>query len=146
MLNKLVCTENLTQVLVWVSKLSPPILASDMNNEMPPKYLIIYRCEVCDQESGFTDLYDPYCRFCKRADSLVLVSKTDYTSRAVNDRLKIVADRMLFNLTRAYEVLPKYDDNIVSEGADAEMELLRLMDLVKKFRDKLYEKDFKEGG
>jgi hypothetical protein len=110
-----------------------------MNKETPPKYLIIYKCEACDQESGFTDLYDPYCRFCGKADQLVMVSKTNYNSRAVNDRLKTVADRMLIHLDKAYHELPKYDDFVVSEGSDAETQLLRLMHIVKKFRDRLYE-------
>lgn len=45
---------------------------------------------------------------------------------------------MMSKLVSAYEGLPKSDENIVAEGKDAEAELLRLMDKVKKFRDKVH--------
>ncbi len=52
-------------------------------------------------------------------------------------RLKEVTDRMMSNLISAYEELPKVQDNIVSEGKDAETEMLKLMDKAKKLKDKV---------
>jgi len=59
-------------------------------------------------------------------------------------RLKEVTDRMMSNLISAYERLPKYDENIVAEGKDAEIELLRLMDKAKKLKDKVRKLDIRK--
>jgi len=44
---------------------------------------------------------------------------------------------MMSNLTSAYEGLPKYEENIVAEGKDAETELLKIMEKAKQLRDKV---------
>ena len=51
---------------------------------------------------------------------------------------------MMSNLISAYERLPKYDENIVAEGKDAEIELLRLMDKAKKLKDKVRKLDIRK--
>ncbi len=58
-------------------------------------------------------------------------------------RLKEVTDRMMSSLLSAYEALPNMGENIVAEGKDAEMEILKLMDKTKKLKDKLDKMNWK---
>ncbi len=53
-------------------------------------------------------------------------------------RLRSVTDNMMSSLSQAYEKLPAINENIVEEGKDGEIELLKLMDRIKKLRDKVY--------
>lgn len=110
----------------------------------PPKYLIIYKCGSCGHDSAYTDREKPRCRSCDRPDKLIIISRQEITPEVVVTRLKAVADKIMTNLTQAYEELPNTTGNIVAEGKDAEFEILRLMDRAKKLRDKLYQIDLKK--
>lgn len=103
-----------------------------------PKYLIIYMCHSCGQDCGYTEREKPKCRYCGNTKELTVVSKQRLTRKVMMTRLKEVSGRMMSKLVSAYEGLPKSDENVVAEGKDAEAELLRLMDKVKKFRDKVH--------
>ncbi|HEX8060985.1 MAG TPA: hypothetical protein VF473_08620 [Cyclobacteriaceae bacterium] len=109
-----------------------------------PRYLIIYVCQSCGQDCGYTEREKPKCRFCGNTSGLTVVSKQRITKEVMMARLKEVTDRMMSSLISAYEGLPKYEENIVAEGKDAEAELLRIMERVKKLRDKVQALD--EGG
>lgn len=102
-----------------------------------PRYLIIYVCQSCGQDCGYTEREKPKCRFCGKTTGLSVVSKQRITRKVMMARLKEVTDRMMSNLTSAYEGLPKYDENIVAEGKDAETELLKIMEKAKQLRDKV---------
>jgi hypothetical protein len=108
-----------------------------------PKYLIVYLCQSCGQDCGYTEREDPKCRFCGKTTGLTVISKKRITRKVMMARLKEVTDRMMSNLVSAYEGLPKYDENIVAEGKDAETELLRIMDKAKKLRDTVHGLDLK---
>jgi hypothetical protein len=103
----------------------------------PPKYLIVYKCNTCGQDCGYTEKQKPRCRFCGNPKNLSIVSKQRITPEVMAARLKEVTDRMMSNLISAYEQLPKTQENIVAEGKDAEIEMLKLMDKAKKFKDKV---------
>jgi hypothetical protein len=109
-----------------------------------PKYLIIYRCNACGQDSAFTEREDPYCRFCNSTKDLAMISKQVITREVMMARLKVVSDRMMENLTKAYEQLPTVGENIVAEGTDAESMLLHLLAHAKRLRDKLNDLDSKD--
>lgn len=102
------------------------------------RYLIIYKCHSCGQDCGYTETEKPKCRLCGNTKGLTVLSKQRLTRKVMMARLKEITDRIMSNLISAYEGLPKYDENIVAEGKDAEAELLRLMDKVKRFRDKVH--------
>jgi uncharacterized Zn finger protein len=103
-----------------------------------PKYLIIYKCEVCGQECGYSELYKPRCNYCGRNDKLIVVSKEEITFEVMVNRLMAVTDNIMLKLSEAYKQLPHVDENIVQEGKDGESELLKLMDKAKKLRDKVH--------
>jgi len=103
-----------------------------------PKFLIIYKCQACDQDCAYTDLHRPRCRVCGRNDKLVIVSKEAFTFEAMVNRLKDVTDNIMSNLSKAYEQLPHIDVDVVEEGKDGETELLKIMDKAKKLRDKVH--------
>lgn len=109
-----------------------------MKKKSTPKYLIIYKCEACGQDCGYTEREKPQCRFCGRKDKLIVVSKEKITFDAMMNRLKTVTDNIMTNLSQAYEQLPHLEGNIVEEGKDGEAEFLKLMDKAKKLRDKVH--------
>lgn len=91
--------------------------------------MIIYRCEDCDQESGYTELNTPKCRFCKKT-RMKLVSKQELTPEVLAARLVVTTDNMMKNLEAALNILPSGDP-------DAEGDLLRIMARAKELRDKV---------
>jgi len=103
-----------------------------------PKFLIIYKCEACGQDCGYTELEKPSCRYCGRNDKLVVFSKQKMTFKVMMSRLKAVTDNMMLNLSKAYEQLPNADVNIVEDGKDGETELLKIMEKAKNLRDKVH--------
>lgn len=102
-----------------------------------PEYLIVYKCERCGQDCGYTEKEKPRCRFCGNKENLTVISKQRITAEVMAARLKEVTDRMMSSLIGAYEQLPKAGENIVAEGKDAETEMLKLMEKAKNLKDKL---------
>ena len=116
-----------------------------MSRKKPiPKYLIIYKCQHCGEDCGYTENEKPRCRFCNKADRLVVLSRQKITPEVMAARLKAVSDRMMSHLESAYEQVPRHEDNIVAEGKDAENDLLKLMALAKNLRDKLHNLQLKK--
>ena len=109
-----------------------------------PKYLIIYQCNSCGQDCGYTEKQRPRCRFCGNKYELVVISKQKITPEVMAARLQEVTNRIMSNLLSAYEQLSHAGENIVAEGKDAELEMLKLMDKAKKFKDKVDALEFKK--
>jgi DNA-directed RNA polymerase subunit RPC12/RpoP len=108
-----------------------------------PQYMIIYKCEACGQESGFTELDSPQCRYCKSEEHMVVVSKQELTPEVMAARLKAVTDNMMKNMESAFQTLPEQPKDVLGENVDSEAEMLRLMARMQKLRDQLQNLDLK---
>lgn len=117
-----------------------------MANQKPkPKYMVIYRCNACHQESGFTELDKPVCRYCDDAESsMELVSKKELTPEVMAERLKAVSDNMMKNLESAFQVMPDVDKDVLGTDKDPEEEMLKLLAKVQKFRDQIEKLELKD--
>jgi hypothetical protein len=98
------------------------------------KYMIIYKCNDCGQDSGYTELDSPKCRFCKKT-SMIVVSKNEITPEVIAARLKTTTDNMIKNLESAFEQLTTMDDKVFGDDKDAQTEFLKLMAKAQKLRD-----------
>ena len=67
-----------------------------------PKYMVIYKCNACGHESGFTELDKPTCRACGEAN-VTLISKKEITPEVMAGRLKVTTDNMMKNLQLHYK-------------------------------------------
>lgn len=116
-----------------------------MEAEKPkPRYMVIYRCNSCNQESGFTELDEPVCRYCDANGSMGLVSKKELTAEVMAARLKEVSDNMMKNLESAFQVLPDLDKDALGENTDHEGEMLKLLARVQKFRDQIQKLELRD--
>ncbi len=116
-----------------------------MPNEKPkPHYMVIYRCNSCKQESGFTELDVPSCRYCDANDSMELVSKKELTAEVMAARLKEVSDNMMKNMEGAFHAMPDTEKDIFGENTDAEEEMLKLLARVQKFRDQIQKLELRD--
>lgn len=102
-----------------------------------PKYMIVYRCEECGHESGYTELDRPKCRYCKTSSPMTMISKQELSPKVIADRLRKSTDNMMKNLEKAFEMLPQVGNDILGPDKDAETELLKLMAEAKKLRDQV---------
>ena len=100
-----------------------------------PQYMIVYRCNACGQESGFTELDNALCRYCDAEGSMEVISKKELTPEVMAERLKAVADNMLKNMESAFQTLPELEKGALGENVDPEEEMLKLLARVQKFRD-----------
>jgi hypothetical protein len=101
-----------------------------------PQFMIVYKCSACGQESGYTELDKPSCRFCEAEDSLEIVSKKELTPEVMAERLKAVTDNMMKNIESAYQTLPDFEKGEMGDK-DPEEELLKLMAKMQKFREQV---------
>jgi hypothetical protein len=103
---------------------------------MKAKYMIIYRCPVCDTDSGCTENDKPNCRYCKNITNLELVSKEEINREVLMKRLQQLSSNVLKNLQSAYESMNE-EDNAAFPREDAEQQLFVLLAKAKKFRDEI---------
>jgi len=103
-----------------------------------PKYLLVYRCQTCSQESGYSELYKPLCRYCDKETPLTLVSKEKLTIESLAKRLSVVADNLNKNLKLAYDSMPEEMNKDATEELDAEKELLKIMAKAKSLQEKVH--------
>jgi hypothetical protein len=101
-----------------------------------PKYIIVYCCQTCGIESGYTELDKPLCRYCDKVTPLTLLSKEKITIEAISKRLSYVADNLTKNLKMGYDSLPEELKKDATEEYDAEKELLKLMAKAKSLQEK----------
>lgn len=106
------------------------------SEKQKPQFMIVYKCSTCGQESGYTELDVPSCRYCKIEDSLEMISKKELTPEVMAERLKAVTDNMMKNIESAYQTLPEYEKGTTGDS-DPEEELLKLMAKMQKFRDQV---------
>lgn len=102
-----------------------------------PQYMIVYKCNHCGQESGYTELDVAKCRYCEATEGLEVVSKQELTAEVMAQRLKAVTDNMMKNLESAFQKLPDVDKDALGKDVDPEEEMLKLLARVQKFRDQV---------
>ncbi|HUR29987.1 MAG TPA: hypothetical protein VMZ69_01075 [Saprospiraceae bacterium] len=118
-------------------------------NKEIPKFMMVYRCQKCGQESGMTELKEPVCFYCEEAkdpSDFVLVSQKPLTPEVMAERLKTVTDNMMKNLQLAFESRPDDDDVTGETGIDAEHELLKIMAMAKELKDKVQSLELRARG
>jgi hypothetical protein len=108
------------------------------------KYLVIYRCSNCGEESSFTDIDQPSCKYCEKETTMELVSQQEITPQLMEERIKALSESMLNNLQQAYQSMTSEDSAKSPEGRDAEKEMLLLLARVKSLKDKIGEMNFEE--
>jgi hypothetical protein len=103
------------------------------------KYLMIYRCSNCGEESSFTDIDQPSCQYCNHATTMEIVSQQEITPQLMEEKIKALSETMLNNLQQAYQSMTAEDRAKFPEGRDAEKEMLLLLARVKNLKDKIEE-------
>jgi hypothetical protein len=109
-----------------------------------PLFMRIYKCNSCSQESGFTELDEPICRYCDAKDSLVLISEQELTAEVMAIRLKEVADKMMNNMKSAFDAMDDSAKDAFGEGKDTEEEMLKLLARIQRFRDQIHNLELKD--
>lgn len=113
--------------------------------ENKSKFLVIYSCAACGQESGLTENETPKCFTCEATEGLTEISRQELTPEVLEARLKKTTENMFNNLLLAYENMTEEDKkNYFAGDKDAEKEMLLLLDKAKKFRDRIRSLDFGE--
>lgn len=107
------------------------------SEDRKPLYMIIYKCSACGQESGFTELDSPRCRYCDSKEHLEVISKQELTAQVIAARLKATSDNMMKNMENAFQSLPDLDKDVLGKNVDPEEELLKLMAQMQKLRDRI---------
>ena len=112
--------------------------------EQPPKYMMLYVCRSCGQESGFSEQDTPHCRYCEEGGELVLVEKKEITGEVIAERLKSLTNNMMKNLLLAFDNMDEDTKEALIEGSgdpekDSEKEMLLLLERAKQLRDKIHE-------
>ena len=108
-----------------------------------PKYILVYSCQICGIESGYTELDKPLCRYCDKETPLTLVSKEKLTIEAIAKRLSAVADNLTLNLKKGYDSIPEELKKDATEEFDAEKELLKVMAKAKSLQERLHNLELK---
>jgi hypothetical protein len=103
-----------------------------------PKYILVYSCQICGLESGYTELDKPLCRYCDIETPLTLVSKENISIEAITKRLKASADNMMNALKGAYNTMPEELKENSTEENDPEKELLIAMAKAKSLNEKIH--------
>src|SRR5688572_24732056 len=115
-----------------------------MSMKSRPKFMLIYLCDSCRLESGYTEQDHPVCRYCNEKTNMELISKQKLTAEVMAARLKKVTDSMFSNLVSAFESMTEEDKKHFSEDVDPEKEMLLLLDQVKKLKDDVQALELKE--
>jgi ribosomal protein S14 len=109
-----------------------------------PKYIMVYRCEVCGLESGYTELDLPLCRYCREETTMTLVKQQDLTPEAIAERLKVSADNMMRNMENAFHSMTEEDKELFGDDKDAEGEMLKLLARMQKFKEQIEQLKLKD--
>lgn len=100
-----------------------------------PQFMITYQCGQCGMDFAIGELQKPKCFYCEATENHTVIKKQKLTPEVMAERLKLVTDRMMENLKKAYEVKPDDMD---------EEELLETMGKAKDLRDRVQKMKFKE--
>lgn len=109
-----------------------------------PKYILVYYCQTCGTESGYTELDKPCCRYCNKETPLTLVSKDELTIENISKRLSALADNLMKNLQKGYDSMPEELKKNATKEFDPEKELLKSMAKTKSFNENLVKLNLKK--
>ena len=110
---------------------------SGKKSDRQPQFMLIYKCETCEIESGYSELDEPNCRYCNEATILTLVSKQEITPEVMAARLKAVTDSMMKNLENAFHSMNDGYKKALFDDKDGEEEMLKLMAKAQKLKDQI---------
>ena len=110
-----------------------------------PEFMVVYLCSKCELDSGMTELDEPKCYYCMHteegAGELKLISKEKITPEAIAYRMKVAADRIMENLSSAYDSMDDELKDMELDGEDFEKKMLELLERTKRFNDNIHEMD-----
>jgi DNA-directed RNA polymerase subunit RPC12/RpoP len=89
-----------------------------------PKFMITYFCNNCGFDFAMSELDKPKCFYCGGICDHKIIKKEKITKKVIFNRLKLVNERMMENLRKAYDVRPE-------ELNDEDMDQLMLEALAK---------------
>lgn len=75
-----------------------------MEKKPTPKFLVTYLCRVCGWDFAASELTTPRCTRCRAEENFTEVSREELTLDVMEARMQRVADRLLQNLAKAYEI------------------------------------------
>lgn len=108
-----------------------------------PEYLVTYRCKSCGEQSRFVENEQPECRYCETSTGMEEILRQKITPELMEEQLKASMQRMFTNLQSAFENMTD-EDKAAFGNADAEKEMLLLLDKAKKLKDRIDSLDFKD--
>lgn len=92
--------------------------------------MITYLCPQCGMDFAITELQRPKCFYCQAVNmEFIVTKKQKLTPKVMADRLKLVNDRMMENLQKAYKVGKESGEDF-NEG-----ELIDIMAKAKKLHE-----------
>jgi len=109
-----------------------------------PKYILVYCCQICGIESGYTELDKPCCRYCNKETPLTLILKNELTIENISKRLTAVADNLMNTLKEGYDSMPEELKKNATKEFDPEKELLKSMAKAKSFNENLLKHKLKK--
>lgn len=77
-----------------------------MGKNSKPKFMITYQCLECGMDFAVTEKDWPRCFYCDSQRDYLILTKEKITPEVMARRLKIVTDRMMENLQKAWETVP----------------------------------------
>ena len=75
-----------------------------MEKRPTPKFLITYLCRGCGWDFALSEHSAPRCTRCRATEDFTEVSREKLTLDVMEARMQRVADRLLQNLAKAYEI------------------------------------------
>ena len=95
------------------------------------EYMITYLCKKCGFDFAVTEKQKPKCFYCDSKANFKIIKKQKITPRVIADRLKLVTDRMMDNLKKAYA------EGTKQEKFEEEGDLLEVMKSAKELKGKV---------
>ena len=75
-----------------------------MEKRPAPKFLVTYLCRACGWDFAVSEFSTPRCTRCRATENLTEMSREALTLDVMEARMQRVADRLLQNLAKAYEI------------------------------------------
>jgi len=105
-----------------------------MKTKSKPKYIITYLCSNCKMDFAQTEKDKPKCFSCGSTKNIVVIKKERLSPEVMSKRLQLVSERMMENLKKAWQHLPKeyFDDEKML--LEAMVKTKKLSQVIKKIR------------
>jgi hypothetical protein len=100
-----------------------------LKSKEKPQFMVIYQCLKCGFDFGITEQDKPKCFYCDSTEGYIEIERKKLTPEVLAERMKLVTDRMMENLQKAYKVRPKKANR--KSDKDSEKELLEVMQKAK---------------